>query len=374
LLDNPECRLLTLIGPGGIGKTRLALSIAERKVDVFTNGAWFVTLAPLQSIEYLVPTIAGAIRLNLSVRGDHKTQLINYLHSKNLLLVLDNFEHLVNGATLVSDILKVAPDVRVLVTSRERLNLREEFLFRLEGLTYPIEDDTGTTDGFSAVQLFLERARRLGSQLVFSKDDYAAVARICRLVQGLPLAVELAAGWTRLLSCQEIAREMEGNLGILAISTRDAPERHSSMRAVFDHSWKFLSEQEQVVLRQLSVFRGGFTRATAEQVSGASLGILSTLADKSLLQISHRLKDTQRYDLHELVRQYAHERLLESGEMDVVRERHLEFFLHLSEEAELKLHGPEQIDWLNRMIADHDTCAQPWHGRYSTTARPVYDW
>lgn len=354
LFDNPEYRLLTLVGPGGIGKTRLALRIAECKVDAFLNGVWLVTLAPLQSAEHIVPAIASAIRFNLSDKNDPKTQLLTYLHSKELLLVLDNFEHLMDGATLVTEILKTAPKVKILVTSRERLNLQVEFLFKIEGLTYPSHNHIHLTDSFSAVQLFVERACRIHPQLRFSEDDYAAITRICRLVEGLPLAIELAAAWTHILSCSEIAQEIELSLGILTVSTRDVPERHRSMRAVFDHSWKFLSEDEHVVLRQLSIFRGGFTREAAEQVSGASLTILSSLADRSLLQLDQRLDDGQRYDLHELVRQYAEERLLETGQTDLLRERHLRYFLRLAEEAELKLRGAEQIDWLDMLKVEHD--------------------
>ena len=353
LLSNPDCRLLTLVGTGGIGKTRLALHIAERKVGAFRNGVWFVALAPLQSAEHIVSAIASTIGLNFSDRGDPKAQFLSYLHSKELLLVLDNFEHLMAGATLVAEILRAAPDIHVLVTSRERLNLQDEFLLKMEGLDYPT-DDANMPDHFGAVQLFIERAGHIHPKLAFSQADRAAITRICRLVEGMPLAVELAAAWTHLLSCQEIADEIEQSLGILAVATRDIPERHSSMRTVFDHSWKLLSEEEQIVLRQLSVFRGGFTRESAEQVSGASLTILSLLADKSLLQVDRELYGSQRYELHELIRQYAHERLLETGEMDVLRERHHNYFLQLAEEAELKLQGAEQIDWLNRLKADHD--------------------
>ena len=353
LLANPDCRLLTLVGPGGIGKTHLALHLAERKVGAFLNGVWFVSLAPLQSVDHIVSAIASTIGLNFLDGGDLKAQFLSYLHSKELLLVLDNFEHLMDGATLVADLLKAAPEVTVLVTSRERLNLQDEFLFKMEGLAYPA-DDAPMSDHFGAVQLFVERAGRMHPKSAFSQADHAAIARICRLVEGMPLAVELAAAWTHLLSCQEIADEIEQGLRILAGSRRDVPERHSSVRAVFHQSWKLLSEEEQVVLRRLSVFRGGFTREAAEQVSEASLPILAMLADKSLLRLDQRLSDVQRYDLHELVRQYAGERLLESGEPRLLRERHLNYFSRLAEEAEPKLRGPAQIDWLNRLKAEHD--------------------
>ena len=353
LLANPDCRLLTLVGPGGTGKTRLALRMAERKVDTFFHGVWFVSLAPLQSADHILPAIAEGIRFALSERGDPKAQLLSYLHYKELLLVLDNYEHLMDGATFITEILKTAPDIKVLVTSRERLNLQGEFTFKVEGLSYPINGGTSLKDSFSAVQLFVERACRMNPQLVFSPADHAAITRICRLVEGIPLAVELAAAWTYLLPCQEIAGEIEQSLGILAVSTRDIPERHRSMRAVFDHSWNLLSEAEQVVLRQLSVFRGGFTREAAEQVSGASLTILAALADKSLLQLDQQLRGTQRYDLHELVRQYANERLLEAGETDLLRERHLAYFLQLAERAEPELRGAKSIMWLERLETEH---------------------
>jgi predicted ATPase len=364
LITSPELRLVTIVGLGGIGKTRLAIQAATESLDFFNDGVCFVPLAPISSDEFLVATIAESLNFFFRGAGDPQVQLLNHLREKATLLVLDNFEHILDGATLLSEIVLAAPQIKLLVTSRERLNLREEWVFELEGMTFPASDadqiskvgrypsaETSEVSEatYSAVQLFEQRARQARADFDLTAE-YPAVVRICQLTNGMPLGLELAATWVKLMSCQEIAVELAQNLDFLAISMRNVPERHRSLRAVFEHSWQLLYPEEQAVFRELSVFRGGFTREAAEQVTGASLPLLSALVDKSLLGRNV----AGRYDVHELLRQYGGEKLLEAGETERIRDRHLAFFLKLAEEAEPELEGSEQVTWLNRLEIEHD--------------------
>jgi predicted ATPase/DNA-binding SARP family transcriptional activator len=353
-LTDPTCRLLTLVGPGGIGKTRLALAAAERQLDPvsFPNGVYFVSLAPISGAEFMISTLADALNISFFGQTEPKTQLLNYLRGKQLLLALDNFEHLLaeQGTDLLSGILSTAFQVKILVTSRVRLHLQEEWVIDLQGLPCPDEASHELLDRFGAVQLFLQRARQARSDFVLAEDEVPEVGRICRLVAGMPLALELAAAWVRLMSCQEIAQEIERNLDFLSTPLRNILDRHRSLTAVFDHSWHYLSRDEQHVFRGMTVFRGGFSREAAEQVAGASLPLLAALVDKSML----RRNATGRYELHELLRQYAAEKLGEAGEAKQIQNRHLEFFLNLAEEAETKLQGAEQATWLKKLNTEHD--------------------
>ena len=230
-------------------------------------------------------------------QGHSESQLLNYLNEKQILLLADNLEHLLGDSAvpdLIAEILQRATKVKLLVTSRESLGLQGEWVFEVHGLPIP---ETAHVEG-TAVELFLQRARRAHVGFDATTDDHADIVRICRLVNGMPLGIELAAAWVRTLSCHEIALEIERGLDFLSVSAKDLPLRHRSMRAVFDHSWKLLSEEEQKVLLRLSVFQGGFQREAAEHVAEATLLTLSALVTKSLI----RRSGTGRYDLHELIR------------------------------------------------------------------------
>jgi predicted ATPase/DNA-binding SARP family transcriptional activator len=350
MLANPACRLLTLVGPGGIGKTRLAVQAAAEQRAGFPDGVAFVPLAPLGSDAFLVPAIAEAVGLTFSSRPDSKVQLLNYLQEKELLLLLDNFEHLLAGAELLGDILRHAPGVSILATSRERLNVQAEWVVEVAGLQVPREDRAEGITDYSAVALFLQSARRVQAGFALSEVEQRSVVQICRLVEGMPLGIELTAAWVRALSGAEIAHQIECGLGFLTTSLRDVAERHRSLHAVFEHSWSLLSAEERCVFGRLSVFRGGFGREAAEQVAGATLSLLAALVDKSLL----RRIPTGRYDMHELLRQYAAEQLQAAGETEQTRDRHLAFFLALAETAEPEVHGAQQEQWFDRLEADHD--------------------
>jgi predicted ATPase len=289
LLAQPDCRLVTLIGPGGIGKTRLALKLAAANHDRFSRGSVIVYLQPLRSSEFFVPAVADALGFSLSGQEPPLDQLGQYLSGRETLIVLDNFEHLLNAADLLSSLLPITPNVKYLVTSREALNLQEEWLYPINGLSFPDDEDgVGSVDQvehhYDAVKLFAERAQRVYAE--FSLDKEAeAVNRICRMVGGMPLALELAAAWRKTLSCKEIADEIQASLDFLTTRLRNISERHHSIQTVFDQTWQRLNKREQAVFKRLSVFRGGFQRDAVADVTGASLVILSTLVDKSLLRL-----------------------------------------------------------------------------------------
>jgi len=349
LLADPACRLVTIVGMGGMGKTRLALQTAVGHQQVFRDGVAYVPLTPLQSAESLVLVIGDALQFSFSASSDPLSQLIQFLSNREILLVLDNFEHLLERAETISTLLSAAPQVKVLVTSRQRLDLQGEWVYRIGGLPLPELNDTVALSGNSALALFRQSAQRADNRFEPSTADAAYAVQICRLVGGMPLAIELAASWARLLSCAEIAGEIERGLDFLAVSLRDIPERHRSIQTVIDNTWRLLTPREQQMLAQLSVFQGGFSREAAEQVIGATLPLLSALVDKSLV----RRVEINRYDLHELIRQYAGERLVESGGFERANNRHFDFFLALAEESKTKLRSRELIHWLNLLDRDY---------------------
>ncbi|MGD8402378.1 MAG: tetratricopeptide repeat protein [Anaerolineales bacterium] len=300
LLD-PACRMLTLTGPGGVGKTRLAIAAGRQLEPRFADGVYFVALAGIGITEAIVSSIANALGLAFSGPAEPLVQLSAFLSNKEILLVIDNMEHLPEGGNLLGELLQQTQNVKMIITSREQLHLQWEWLFEVQGLPIPEEVDANLENN-SAVMLFNQRARQNSQDYSSNEEDKTALVRICKLVGGLPLAIELAASWVRLLSCREIADELERTLDFLETKKLDVPQRHRSLKSVFDHSWKLLNDEERLALMRLSVFRGGFTREAALSVAGASLPVLSSLMAKSLLRHG---KNSDRYDLHQLIRQYT---------------------------------------------------------------------
>ncbi len=356
LLSDPQCRLLTLIGPGGIGKTRLALEAARCNSEGFAHGACFVSFAASTSSR-VVGAITETLRLALDPQGDEESQLLSYLADKKALLVFDNFEHILDKSPLVSAILLQAPGVKIIATSRARLNIQGEWLLEIKGLDFPEEGVEGDIEGYPAVELFLQAARRVETGFRLSEGDREAVIQICGVLGGMPLGIELAAAWLRLIPCRDIAAGIQDNLDFLASNVRDLPERHRSLRAVFDSSANLLSRDERAALLGLSVFRGGFSLEAAAQVASATLPDLVSLVDKSL--ISRTVN--RRCQMHELIRQFALELLEARSELlTAVRSRHSAYYLGLLASQEESLRSGRQREAVEELFPDIDNIRAAW--------------
>jgi predicted ATPase/DNA-binding SARP family transcriptional activator/Tfp pilus assembly protein PilF len=398
-LLSPDCRLLTLTGPGGIGKTRLAAQAAGQLAAeklLFDDGIYFVPLAAVAEAAALVPTLAAGLGLSFYDRTPPQVQLLNYLRGKNLLLLLDNFEHLLDGAELLLDILRQAPGVKLLVTSREPLNLEAEWLLAVEGLPYPSEealkrqaDDSAALLEYAAVKLFVLQASRARSDFALAPEQYPRMAQLCHLLWGVPLAIELAAVWIRQCSLEQIVKQIAATLDFLVTPLRDVPARHRSLRAVFEGSWELLTSAEQLTLAQISVFNGGFSHEAGEAIcreqgtgdrgqnsietSAVVLSsvpyplspILTSLVDKSLV----RRLATDRFEIHELVRQFAAEKLgdVASWRHDapnnidgLVRARHSAYYVSLVADREPALDRQVSPQLLGEVRAEIDNIRQAW--------------
>jgi len=369
IFDDPQCRLLTLTGMGGIGKTRLAAEFATTQRSKFPGGVFFVPLAPINSPDLIVPAIADVLQLLFSGPSDPKEQLIKHIarHLKQPgLFILDNMEHLLvptssqsrklEPTLLLVEMLHRLPLVKILVTSRERLNLQGEWTYELHGLPAPPPVFLEKFEYYSASILFLQNARRAKADFEITRDDLPALATICEKLEGIPLAIELAATWVTTLSCQEIADEIESNIDFLTTTTRDIPERHRSLRATFDHSWKLLGEEERNVLCQLSIFRGGFDREAAAQIANASLFHLASLVSKSLV----RRTDDGRYDLHEVIRQFTLSCFLSEPYNRQVRDHHCQYYLTFVSDRESALKSALQQDALRELTFEIDNIRAAW--------------
>lgn len=362
-LNNPACRLLTLVGAGGIGKTRLELEAAKNLLGSFRDGVFFVPLASLGAgqTDFIVPAIASALNFTFEGPQEPKTQLLNFLRAKQLLLLLDNFEHLLKGTALVIEILQAAPQVKIFVTSREPLNVQAEWVTRVTGLSYPtsVSHNADELAGYSAVQLFVERANQLDEDFALNAKTSASVIRICQNVEGMPLAIELAATTLKSMAVEKISEQIASNVD-LTTPMHDTEARHSNLRAVLDWSFALLSQAEQTVFRRLAVFVGGWTLAAATFVCGGDelptesvAALLSELETKSLVAQEER-EEEMRYRLLEPVRQYARNKLLEAGEAEAVAARHLEFFVQLTDRAEPELTDAQQGAWLKGLETELD--------------------
>lgn len=373
-LRDPACRLLTLLGPGGSGKTRLALETAERELPRYTHGVCFVSLAPLDSVEAIVPSVAEALGLTLhaasagsataeplgftqyatsagSAPAEPQQQLLDYLHRRAMLLIMDNYEHLLEGTELLVEILRTAPKIEILATSRVRLNIGGEHRFHVGGMNFPASASADARQAdrasqFDALKLFLQGACRAQPGFAVTAENLRGVLDVCSLVEGMPLGIRLAAAVVDALTPAEIAAEIGKNLDFLQTDRSDVPERQRSMRATFDYSWNLLTRRQRAVLQALSVFRGGFTREAAQQVAGASLRDLMSLFHKSFV---HRTS-TGRYELHELLRQFVARELDESpGASRQARARHSAYFVAALQQWGAGLKGPRQQDTLLEM-------------------------
>jgi predicted ATPase/DNA-binding SARP family transcriptional activator len=355
LLRDPDCRLLSLIGQGGIGKTRLSMQVGVRAIPAYPDGVYFVPLAPIASQDYIVQAIANAAGLGAFRQGSEpKAQLLDYLAEKHMLLVMDNFEHLLDGADLLAEMLARAPRLKFLVTSRERLRLHEEWVYEIQGMPYP--DSAADLDGYDSVELFMQTARRARADFALHDADTPAVIRICQLVQGMPLGVELAAAWIGVLSPAEIAAEIDDSLDFLSTEFRNLPQRHRSMRAVFESSWERLTSQERSTMAALAVTRGGFDRDAAQAIASAAPRLLLQLTEKSFL----RRTANGRYEIHELLRQFAEDKL-DADERERVLERHGVYFAAFLRGKVEAVKTPAQIEALDAIERDIDNIRLAWN-------------
>jgi predicted ATPase/DNA-binding SARP family transcriptional activator len=367
LILNPDVHLMTLTGLGGTGKTRLSIQVAGEVADNFPDGAWFIPLAPVQSLQGLIMTTAKGLTFSFR-QGEEpaRHQLLDYLREKRALLVLDNFEHLMKGGReLVIEILETAKNVKILVTSRERLSLQAEQVYPVPGMRIPDAQTMAGWDNpveqakaYSAIQLLLERAQRLRPDFQLTRENLGVVTQICRLVEGSPLGIELAVSWIELLPPSEIAKEITRNLDFLEVSAADTPARQHSLRAVFETSWNLLEPQEQLTFRRLCVFQGSFSLKAAEEISGSTKRTLLRLADKSWLQQSN----LGRYQLHEVLRQYGMERLkMDQKEWQETKDRHAEFFSTFLQEQGKALQTSDQVGALDALKVELESnIPQAW--------------
>jgi predicted ATPase/DNA-binding NarL/FixJ family response regulator len=358
-------RLLTLTGPGGIGKTRIALEVGRAIANEYGDGVGLVDLAPLSDVALIAQTVASA----LGVREHSERRLLDVvvdaLRSRQILLILDNCEHLVTGcADLAGAVLAECEGLRILATSREPLGVLGEVLWPVPGLSLPDAHGPPSADSVrqsEAVQLFIERAEAGQPEFHFDDRNAATVADICRRLDGLPLAIELAAARTRVLSVEDIAARLNDRFRLLTTGSRSAPARQQTLEAAIQWSYDLLSSPEQRLLERLSVFAGGWTLDAAEAVgidgaiqSRDVLDLLGRLVDKSLVVSAQAVDGTLRYSLLETVRQYGHERLVQRGELEVVADRHARWFVALAERADTELLGPGEGEALAHLEAEHD--------------------
>jgi non-specific serine/threonine protein kinase len=359
-----ESRLLTLTGAGGSGKTRLAIRVASEVRNIFDDGVWWIELAVLVDPQLVPQAVAKVLSIREAPNQTLSESLTNALHSRRILLVLDCCEHLLDAcAQLTEHLLKACPDLKILATSREVLGVAGERVFQVPTLSSPDPNRVRPSDflDYDAVYLFVERAATLKPDFGLTNLNAMAIGQLCHGLDGIPLAIELAAARVQVLKVEQIAARLDDRFRLLTGGSRTALPRHQTLRATLDWSYDLLSDCERRMLQRLSVFTGGWSTAAAESVCAGGeiqlddvLDLLSQLASKSLVMAERKPGEEARYRLLETIREYAGEKLVEAGEETAVRDRHLDYFVKLAEEAEPQLFRPDQVFWLNRLEADHE--------------------
>jgi predicted ATPase/DNA-binding XRE family transcriptional regulator len=357
-------RLVTLVGVGGIGKTRLSIQAASALLDDFPYSIWLVELAPLADPALVPQSIINTLGLIEQANRSPQSVLADFLRAKKSVLILDNCEHLIQAcAQLAETLLHACPDLHILTTSREALRIDGETVYLVSTLTTP-DPLRATMDNlpeYEAVQLFLERAQSVMPGFSLTRDNASAIAQVCHRLDGIPLALELAAARVKMMTVEEIAKRLDDRFHLLTGGMRTLP-RHQTLRAMVDWSYNLLSQEEKTLFRRLAVFIGGWTLEAAESVCGDTQGgiesdqiveLLSQLITKSLVTVEN-VGIKSRYHCLETIRQYGHEKLLESGESEAIRKRHVQFFLEFAVDAVPHLYSAETLLWCDRMEADHD--------------------
>ena len=377
LLD-PANRMISLIGFGGVGKTRLALQAAEMVRagesghERFKDGYFFVPLASIDSESGLLSSLIDVLDLEVHHNQSLRHQLLRILRDKRVLIILDSFEHVLDARTLLSDILDAGDGITFLITSRAALVLRHELLYRVEGMTLPLEESDAdeSHDGYDAIQLFVQSAQRLDHDCVLTGQG-EAVVKICRMVAGIPLAIELSASWLKVLSANEIAHELERGIDLLNARNGGVPARHQSIQTVLDYSWRLLSEEERNTLLKLAVFHGSFDRDAAQKVTGASLTLLAALTDKTMLQRT----TSNRYQLHDLMHKYLVGKWRDTPHVGAgAQVEHARYYAELLNILEDIMMGRDQSVALNHIEREIENICAAWnwavkHGQWQIVDR-----
>jgi predicted ATPase/DNA-binding CsgD family transcriptional regulator len=355
LLRKENCRLLTIVGPGGIGKTRLALEIFNRISSEFPDGVHFIPLSSIKSTNELIPRLLQELNFQPQENTNAWQELIRYLSTKMTLLIFDNFEVILESSDTINQILAHAPNLKILVTSREPLSLIQEWTYQISGLAFPEKNNTPNKTDYDAIKLFYERARQHNTPyLDQSMED---IIKICQKVDGIPLAIELAASWLNLIPINKIVPEIDKNIDFLTSQHKDIQERHRSMRAVINESWDLLGLKHQNILKSLSIISTNFTAEAADAIAGASFYDLSELTNKSLLQIGSE----NRYVFHELVKKYAYEKLEnDPAQMMVIQKNHCRYFANRLSDMLPDLQHGEQNQALNEIAKDFLDIQKAW--------------
>jgi predicted ATPase len=357
-------RLVTLTGSGGVGKTRISLQVGGQVLDQYANGVWLAELAPLSDPELVPQTVASIFGILSQSSRSHTELLINFLRPKTALLILDNCEHLLDASVRLADtLLKYCPQLKILATSREALGILGEIVYHMPSLGLPdIQQTLEHFREYESVRLFEERAWLAQPDFKLTMENASSIAQICSRLDGIPLAIELAAARVNMFSTAQIAARLNDRFNLLTGGSRTALPRQQTLRASIDWSWNLLSDPEHVLIRRLTVFAGGWTLEAAESVCSAIGDIkppdvselMIQLVAKSLVIANRQPGRERRFHLHETIRQYAHEKLIEAGEQENIHSQHLNYFLDLSERAETALHGPQQIEWYQRLTDERD--------------------
>jgi predicted ATPase/class 3 adenylate cyclase len=351
-------RLVTLTGSGGVGKTRLSIQVASELLDEYPHGVWLIELAPITDPSFVTQTVCAALDVTPQGNTSALNVLTNYLKPKKLLLVVDNCEHLIDAcAELCEVLLHACPNLRIIASSREALGIDGENAYRVPSLSLPDpKDGLQTIEKSEAVKLFMERADAVLPEFEITETNAPILAQICQRLDGIALAIELAASRVRILRVEQIAARLDDAFRLLTGGSRTALPRQQTLRALIDWSYNLLSDEERIILRRLSVFMGGWNLEAAEHVcdNPNMLDLLTHLVDKSLVAVDLEHGDEPRYYLLETIRQYAREKLTDSGEGEKVRARHLDFFLKLVQRDEHRIHGTGQVEWLQKLEDEHE--------------------